>query len=286
MRDRPISMEEIRIPGAPERMPLVFDALDTLIDLGLAAGQEIRPPEAPIEHVRLRMFDRGFNCLKGTKTLLEGDHWELGAAVCRQLFEMVVNLEEIEKSNDPDDAAFAFVRFGAFQLLNLHIAEIEDFLASGRVSDVASARLGELRAMRDQSFSDLGRVGSDGVFKPQYSWSGKSVWKLAQGSDHQIRSRQYQVLFASLSAQSHAAPGALFADPLAFGQADALRQSLAYNDRQLVEIAAVSTSLFVDLWRLGTPTLPPVPASSLAEPLGVLTRELTSRMGFSDDSHS
>lgn len=85
-------------------MPEFFKALDDVTASGLVALSPALGVMNPVDSMRLPVLDRAVMHLQAAQLLLKECHWESTAVVARQLFELLVNIEEVQRRPDPQVA--------------------------------------------------------------------------------------------------------------------------------------------------------------------------------------
>lgn len=244
--------DPVVIAPARERLPEIFEALDSLVEATWAAMQKMERAEPGAALVVKHMFDRTFNVLKGAKLLLENDHWELAATHVRLLFEMNLDAEEILSAENPDAAALKYAKFGALEFARYQMANLEYEIASGRDSPETRPRLRALEDGSRQLFSDfLSRKG-----RWFDSWTGRSIRKRAEDSSHRLKRYQYETVFRFLSAHVHGNPMTVYGPDALLG--DDFETRMRSNDRHIVEVTAMLMTWVTELWRTGKDHLPPM----------------------------
>src|SRR5271163_244836 len=112
-----------------------FQLADALIEKPLAwceAGPALS--DLPVlNFVRFRVFHRAVKQYLSIALLLRAGRWEDALVLTRSLYELNMNLSEINCSSDPEQAAKKFVRFGKLQLLRLEQKRLEDRLRDERL---------------------------------------------------------------------------------------------------------------------------------------------------------
>lgn len=88
--------EEIR--SAEERYPDLFAFIDAANDYfsNVIDSGALPIPESHLQVVRICAVIRAYNLLKSIRQLLAADHWENAAILMRSLFELVLNIEEVD----------------------------------------------------------------------------------------------------------------------------------------------------------------------------------------------
>lgn len=240
-----------------------------MVAAGHQAVLKIEDSGQPGVRFDLAIFMRAINAVKSTSLLLEQGHWENAAAVARQLYELLVNLEHIGRFADRDEAVLTYCRYGLLQQVQQQQRQMLYDQASGRPVD--AVRLDRLALMLEQSFPDF-RSASGTSWKA--SWSGKSTRELARLSDNPRRLDQYEQLFRDWSQQAHAAPGSLLDSVFRSTDADWISEAIASDDREIADMVTMTVTLFVELWR-HLPGLPPLEAETALAWTGQVLRFVT-----------
>jgi hypothetical protein len=185
---------------------------------------------------------RGLNTLRSIRLLLEQAHWELASAGARQLFELLVNVEYISRQDDREDACRQFVRFGLLQTARRRLLEMEYAEETDRAVD--QSRKATIERFIDSAFEEF-RDKMGGFVS---SWNRKNARALAEESKSPLRAKQYEMLFTEWSEETHGAPAALL--PNIFGPTNEwiIEEIVAGDDREIIEIAFTSITLFLQLW--------------------------------------
>jgi hypothetical protein len=133
------------------------------------------------------------------------------------LYDLNVNLSEIGRSSNREQAAKKFVRFGKFQQFRLEQRRLEDQIRDETSKPTSSAqaiaeceqKLAALASQMDRDFTEFRNAKG----KWQESWSGVSVETLAQRLAKKQGARQGQsdyYVFRLGSLFTHNTPGSLF----------------------------------------------------------------------------
>lgn len=225
-----------------ERQAPLFDVLRD----AATAGDEALGLPAVASDPPLVRFDRGVllravNALKSARLLLDEAHWEFATGPARQLFELVVNLEFLNASENREQEALRFAKFGLLQTVRAQLTTITYARETGRQAD--EQRITDLERMLEVGYDEF-RTRRGGFVK---SWSGRSTRELAELSSQQpLRTAQYLQLFVAWSEQIHAAPVSLLDGVF---PRHTIEQVIAQDDIRVAEIAAMCVVLYTDLWR-------------------------------------
>lgn len=197
-----------KTPSAEERFPHLFqltgeviDQLHTWIDLG-------QKPEVKTasDVVYIASATRAFNLYRSIVLLLEKDHWEDAAILTRSMFELLLNIEEIQRDKAiVESKSQQFLRFEMLQQY-LHAKAIHQYnIDAGHLSTIDN-KLTKTNKVAELLFPDFLVKTRSGKKKWRTSWCGKNIRELAESSEQPIRKRQYDVLYSYMSAFSHSAP--------------------------------------------------------------------------------
>jgi hypothetical protein len=230
----------------------VKEALRILEDLAALGDREIaasmRAPLTESHQFDNRMLLRAVNALKATQILLDAGHWEIACGAVRQIFELLVNVEYLINQDDRELARLRFTNYGILQRALARKKDLEYEKTTGRTADQSKLDLITelLETPEMQAFwTPVRGKGRAGWLK---SWSGLSVWDLANKSDQPIRKHQYQQLFSRWSEEAHGAPGAVIM-PTFRGVGDEWVQEMVISDeRESTGLVIIAVSLFAELW--------------------------------------
>jgi hypothetical protein len=258
-----------RLPPPKTRLKSL---LQLLVEIPATAEQAMVTATIPEDEAgkRLLMFDasvlvRASNALKVIRLLCEQAHWEFAAASVRQLFELVLNMENLATQPDREARIFRYSKYGLLQTVrHQHLAALYD-RKTGRSID--EQRLAWLESMLEQAFPEFRSVDKMGKVRWKPSWSGHTTRYLAEQSKNSLRLDQYQLLFAAWSEETHGAPAALIGNMFLGNRT--VEEVIASDDTRIAETITMAISLFLELWTL----LPHVPQ---VDPMKGL--EWTSRM--------
>jgi len=197
-----------KMPSAEQRFPHFFQITDEVLDqlhAWIDLGQEPKV-ETACHVVYIASAIRALNLYRSIVLLLEKDHWEDAVMLTRSMFELLLNIEEIQRDKAMvESKSQVFLRFEMLQKY-LHAKAIRQYnIDTGRLSDTDD-KLTEMDKKAELLFYDFLTVTRNGRRKWQNSWCGKSVRDLAVASEQAIRKRQYDVLYSYMSAFSHSAP--------------------------------------------------------------------------------
>ena len=221
-----------------------------LVDIPAAAERQLVSVELPAEQGPRApvMFDVGIllrasNALKAIRILCAEAHWEFAVATVRQLFELVINLEHLAAQADREAAIFRYAKYGLLQTVRHQQLDLLYQHKTGRQID--TQRLALLEQMLEQTFPEFRSVGRTGDVHFAKSWSGHDARYLAERSRHPLRADQYDLLYASRSEQTHAAPAALIETMFPRGLSP--EQIIAGDLVRIVETITMAITLFLEL---------------------------------------
>jgi hypothetical protein len=223
----------------------------------------------PGNRVQVSIFIRGINALKAVRVLTEEGHWEFAAGPVRQVFELLINTEEILRQADLDEALQKYVKFGLMQTVRDRQENLLYERDTGRPFN--EKQLAYLDQMLTSAFPEFRKVSKNGRVEYAASWCGKSAWKLANDSGAAIRERQYTLLFATWSEQVHASPSTMLDDIFGKKAVD-IAGTLKSEEPKTAEIIAMAVTLFIELWRL-LPIIPDPDDASVKGWTGKLIEE-------------
>lgn len=247
------------LPTPRQRMRKTFRILREVIDAATAAALALRYSKADAASVQLEVavFGRGLNALKAVRLLCENSHWEFASTAVRQLFELVLNMEQVDIAADRQKALGLYERYGLLQMLREEVLNLEYDEKTGRPVD--AERLDQGRALLDTPmFEEFKKPNKDGPAAWQPSWSGKNTWQMAQASPMPMRVDQYRHVFSSWSEQTHGTPSVVLKSFLYGGD---VAEVVARDEVHIAETVASAVTHFLELWAL----LPTVPAPTADE---------------------
>jgi hypothetical protein len=196
-----------------------FQLSDTLIEKpGLWSQSVPVSSDSPVlSFVKFRAFDRAVTQYRSIVHLLKLGQWEDALILLRSLYELNVNISEIDYSSERDHAVKKFVRFGKFQQLRMEQRRIEDqhrdesskLHPSVQAIAECEQNLAAIASLLDRDFAEF----RDSRGKWQESWSGVSVETLAQHLAKKTGGQRGQsdyYVFRLGSLFTHNAPGSLF----------------------------------------------------------------------------
>ena len=159
-----------RITSPAKRLRPLFRISRDMTDAGdfavAKAGPAIVGTQAQFERA---IFMRGVNTLKAARLVSESGHWEVASACARQLYELVLNMEAIDRAPDRERASVTFVAVGLLQQLLFQKAESEYERDTGR--DYRVERLAQVQEILDspmfEEFRSRGAVREESVGRPR-----------------------------------------------------------------------------------------------------------------------
>jgi hypothetical protein len=265
------SFEPTQVPEVRQRMPRLLEVLDRFVDQAFEGFRHTVAPQTNIEFVRLRMFDRAFNVAKGIRLLVEHDHWELAAPLVRQVFELILTLEELHRADDANAAVQRYLRFAAMQDVRHRLAGLRYDISTGRSLPPNTPAPESVEYLATLTFPEFVHRDKKGELVWSTNWSGLSFRQLARRSERNIRAWQYETIYSMLSIQVHGAPMALaggFAELT--GSAEPSAESLIEEqDYQLLQLVSLGITFLCDLWVACSPPVGVMP-TTLPDELGKL----------------
>jgi len=194
--------------GNPDfREDPIFEPMDLVISTLIHHLHETsRPaPNTTREFVVDAFLIRAFNIFKSCHLLLRTYHWEDAAILMRSLFELLLNLEEINRiPGESEQRAKKFLRFNELQRWLQDKAQIEYEIKRGvRRKEV----LEQVKAIDEVVLSVFDEF-RNGKRKSGWasSWANKSVYEMASRDNDSVRVMQYQVLYSMCSDIAHSGP--------------------------------------------------------------------------------
>lgn len=236
--------EEIK--SAEERYPDIFPLVNAAINYFSSVIDHGVWPK-PADHlgfVRICAVVRAYNLLKSIRQLLATDHWENAAILMRSLFELVLNIEEMER--DPasaEEQAERFVRFETLQRY-LRLRAESDYEISTNRKTTHDSRLISLEKALPQYFGEWAIPRKDGTIKWKASWCGKNVKQLCESSGASVRLGQYDIVYAFGSDMAHSSPSSVLST-FQSGNAPDWKQLFAQNDQSERRATLMVTSLSI-----------------------------------------
>jgi hypothetical protein len=233
----------IRAPSIRYELAGLFRVLDSVI-------QETRnvllaEPAVTSDEVRFdrAVLNRALNILEASQILLSVAHWEAASGLARQLFELLVNAEELGRQDDPVEARLRYGRFGILQHARGRLRRVEYNRGSGRpVDEEVAEHLDVLLSSED--FKEFRRPNG----RWQEYWSGKSVRTLASESESEMRPHQYEQLFRQWSEEAHAAPSTIIREMFrGASQESWIEDVLKENRKEIGEVLTMTVLLFLEL---------------------------------------
>lgn len=242
-----------RVKGPKSRLQPLFKLLREVTDTADLRCLDTEDPQDDVVRLQITVFLRGINALKSIGILNEAAHWEYATPAVRQLFELAVNHEYLERQPDPSASAFRYAKFGLLQVVRGQLATFEYERKTGRAVD--EDRVVTLQQLLASGFDEFRRVDKRGRTRWLTTWSGKSTRELAALSSHPLRVSQYELMFRAWSEQAHASPRALLDALPRPGGEKWLEDAVVEDDLRVHETIAMSIVLFIELWSL-LPRLP------------------------------
>ena len=195
--------------SAEERFPQFFEITDEVLDQLHAWIDVGKKPEikTACDVIYLAFATRALNLYRSIVLLLEKDHWEDAAILTRSMFELLLNIEEIQRDKVTiEDKSILFFRFNKLQQYRQAKAIRQYNVDTGRINSKDN-RFKEIDKIAELLFPDFLITTKKGKKKWCNSWCGKNIKELAEASEQQpLRKRQYDVLYSYMSAFTHSAP--------------------------------------------------------------------------------
>lgn len=247
--------------------------------IDLMLGYLPRQPIRTEEHFDAVILHRGVNAMKAAFLLSEEAYWELGSAGPRQLFELVLNMEEINRAESRLDAMTKFLWYGYAQNVRQRLDDakwMEGLEGASEVYDIKEMEDFLALPQFDQ-FKDPAKGNRPPTWHT--SWCNKKVWDLAKESKDPSRIRQYKTLFTYWSGEVHASPGAL-RDPLnAVATPDWMAASVENDIRRVAELLIAGLLLLQQLWVVCV-TLPQPTEEQIGDWNDRMTKFVSERFGW------
>lgn len=222
-------------------LPAEFGALDLVIDDSSRALKRLRSG-SPSEVTRLAVGQRMLTMLQGARLLLEEGHWELAAGVARQIFEILVNVENLLNRADVEAAWESYREFGEAQLLQAALRKLKYAIAAG-YDDASDEARSLTAALGDARFEEFRHA--KGHIRD--SWTGRSVEKLAASSQVPWRADQYRYYYRTWSEQAHGSPSSLISTVTPRTASTGLNVELASFAREARQLITMLVGLSADL---------------------------------------
>ena len=232
-----------RAPSVKRELAGMFRVLDQVIQE--TRNALLAEPGAASDEARFdrAVLARALNILEAEQVLLPVAHWEAASGLARQLFELLVNIEEISRHDDPSKARLRYGKFGILQQARKRLRMVEYSRDTGRPAhDEFEAELDSLLSSPD--FNEFKQ--SNGRW--QDYWSGKSVRLLASESESEMRPHQYEHLFRRWSEEAHAAPSTIIREMFrGQSQESWIDDVLEEDQKEIGEVLTMTVVLFLDL---------------------------------------
>jgi hypothetical protein len=231
----------------------LLELLDDLIDDARTVSLSTNP-DTELGRFDRGVFVRGIGVIHAARVLVAAGHWETATSPVRQLYEIVLNLEQLNTYPDREVAAIRFIRFGSLQEARAALANLEYECDRGRMDHLK--RVAEIRqALEGDPYSEFrAKPRRDGTPQWIQHWCGKNIAELSRESTNRLHQANYKLLYSAWSEQTHGSPGALLPrimDSVYPDRIDTQRDE-SHSEAQ---IALMSMVLFRELWTL----LPGIP---------------------------
>ena len=226
-----------RHPDLFEITELVIRQLHEWIDKG-----NIPTPRTAIDCVLHACNVRAFNLYRSINNLLETDHWEDAGILARSMFELVLNLEEIQREHGKEEKkARKYMRFNYLQRYLQADAMQQYKQKTGRSSASDSAQHSHRQKTARSLFSEF--VDPKRKSEWQKSWCGKSVHSLAKDSKDAMRYHHYKISYSFFSELSHSGPLPVMSNLLLGETSEETKRLLEGQDASERENAALVLNL-------------------------------------------
>ena len=232
-----------RAPSVKRELAGMFRVLDHVIEETRDAL--LAEPWATSDEARFdrAVLARALNILEAEQILLPVAHWEAAAGLARQLFELLINVEEIGRSDDPAGARLRYGKFGILQEARERLRQAQYNRETGRPgNERLEAELHSLMSSPD--FEEFKQPNG----RWQDYWSGKSVRLLASASESEMRPHQYEHLFRQWSEEAHAAPSTIIREMFrGKSQESWISDVLEEDQKEIGEVLTMTVLLFLEL---------------------------------------
>lgn len=239
-------------PGKPrQHLRRYFVVLDSAIKAGAAALTEAQGVVSQGQTARLVFLDRAVTILQAGRLLLEEAHWEAASGVARQLFELLVNVEQLAAQPDAESAWSTYRSFGLMAVARRRKRALEYAVLQG-FQDIDGLGL-ELDTYLQMSEFDQFR---DKNGKLLDNWARLNVASLAAASPDDMRKAQYEYYYRSWSEHAHVSPSSLVPATIPQPAEGAVERILESAYRETRQLIVMLISMFSDLVQvLGQPPL-------------------------------
>ncbi len=208
----------------------------------------IPTPRTAVECVLHACTVRAYNLYRSINSLLETDHWEDAGILARSMFELVINLEEIQQEpGKEEEKARKYLRFNYLQQYLQTDATQQYNQKTSRGSASDSARHSHLQSIARSIFSEF--VDPKRKSEWQKSWCGKSVHSLAKDSKDAMRYHHYKILYSFFSELSHSGPLPVMLNLIMGETKEEMKQLWEGHDDREKEYTALVLSLST-IWLL------------------------------------
>ena len=195
------------LKSAKDRYPEWFEITDFVINTlhEWIHNTSIPAPTSALQVVLHASNIRAFNLYRSINNLLATDHWEDAAILARSMFELVLNLEEIQNEvGKEEEKARKYLRFHILQEF-LHTKTLMEYnYQTGRYGEQEFSKLKRLEKSAKVIFKEFRAKKSISGWKK--SWCGSSVRQLAKNSTNPMRLPHYKIIYSFFSEFSHSGP--------------------------------------------------------------------------------
>ena len=234
-----------RYPECFEITSVVINRLTDWIDKG-----DLEAPKDATSVVLFAIAVRSFNLYRSINNLLKTDHWEDAGILSRSMYELVLNLEEVQREEGKEESkAKKYMRFHMLQEF-LHMKLMSDYhYKTGRASNEEQSGIIKLERDAKKLFAEF--KSKRGHLEWQNSWCGKSVYKLAKESTNNMRMSHYEISYSYFSSLSHSGPTPVMAQMI-MGETDKeteklMEKQLNKEKESLMLVMSLSTVWLIEI---------------------------------------
>jgi len=247
--------------SAKDRYPDFFEVTDFVIKTlhQWIDRTSIPAPQTVLGLVLHACNVRAYNLYRSINNLLETDHWEDAAILSRSMFELVLNLEEIQREKGKEEKrARKYLRFNYLQQFLHKEALVQYNQVTGRSTQTEPERLVRMQKLTCSLFAEFRKPKRTPEW--QRSWCDKSVHRLAKDSADPMRCHHYRIIYSFFSDLSHSGPLPVMAQMLLGETQEEVDQLLnAHDDSEKDHMAVVlslSTIWCLEILRRGSAMIP------------------------------
>ena len=195
-------------PAAEKRFPKYFQISDEIIyqfHNWIDIGNEPKIQKTS-DVVYIALAVRALNIYRSIVMLLEKDHWEDALILTRSIFELLLNIEEIQRDKTEIESKsrgfFLFYRLQEY----LRSKAIDQYNIKTERKKKIEKIIAEEERVAELLFNEFLIVNNKGKKRWSTSWCGKTILELAKASAQPIKESHYHILYSYMSAFSHSAP--------------------------------------------------------------------------------